>query len=96
MSIIGEMDDPWNWNAIIFAVALVSAGIFGWLGSWVARQCGREPIEGAILGVFFGPFGVIVEGLLPKFPYEKQIRDSSPPADVVRDEKVIREWHRTH
>lgn len=46
--------------------------VFGWLGSWVADKCGRDPLEGMVLGGVFGPFGVIVEGLLPKHPRDRQ------------------------
>lgn len=36
-----------------------------YLGAWVAKQKGRPRYEGFILGGLMGPFGVIVEGLLP-------------------------------
>lgn len=45
--------------------------VFGWLGSWVAEQCGRDTLEGMVLGGLLGPFGVIIEGLLPKFPRDR-------------------------
>ncbi len=49
---------------IVAAVAWVIA--FGWFGGWVASQCGRNGLEGMLLGVFFGPLGVVVEALLPR------------------------------
>jgi hypothetical protein len=82
--------------------ALVSVLVFGYLGFWVAVECGRGRIEGFVLGALFGPLGVIIVGLLPKFPYEKMIEDarnspnSQSSADVYRDLKAVEEWHRTH
>ncbi len=38
---------------------------FGWFGSWVAGQKKRRKREGFILGLLFGPLGVLVEVLLP-------------------------------
>jgi hypothetical protein len=77
--------------------------IFGFLGRWVALQCGRNGNEGFWLGFLFGPFGAIIEGLLPKFPNDKRLHDSissnrasEPPDAVVRDEKAVPEWLRTH
>jgi len=46
-----------------FAVWII---VFGLLGGWVAGQCGREQTEGFLLGAFLGPFGVLIEALLPK------------------------------
>ena len=63
-------------EAFVVAV-LVQLFVFGYFGFWVAGQCGRNPLEGYILGALFGPIGVIVEALLPKFPYEKHVRDAS-------------------
>jgi hypothetical protein len=37
----------------------------GALGAWVAFQKGRGASEGFTLGVLFGPFGVLIEALLP-------------------------------
>ena len=39
--------------------------VFTFLGSWVSCQKHRRPEEGAILGLLFGPFGVLLEALLP-------------------------------
>jgi hypothetical protein len=49
----------------IFA-AVLWVVLFGWLGAWVASQCGRSPGEGFKLGVVFGPLGAIIEALLPR------------------------------
>jgi hypothetical protein len=35
------------------------------LGGWVAAQRDRSIVEGLILGLLYGPLGVIVEALLP-------------------------------
>lgn len=39
--------------------------VFAVLGRWMAGQKGRSKLEGTILGLLFGPFGCLVEGLLP-------------------------------
>ncbi len=44
------------------AVVAVSMSLFG---LWIASQKGRAPTEGLVLGLFFGPLGVLVEALLP-------------------------------
>jgi hypothetical protein len=61
LGIIGSM-------GMLALYAVVWLVLFGSLGYWVAHQCGRNPDEGMILGFLFGPIGVLVEGLLPKFP----------------------------
>lgn len=48
------------------------------IGSWVAEQCGRRKVEGMILGFLLGPFGVILEALLPRIPLASQ-----PPVRIV-------------
>jgi hypothetical protein len=45
----------------IVAVAVA----MGLLGLWVAAQKRRSPAEGCILGLCFGPLGVLIEALLP-------------------------------
>jgi hypothetical protein len=67
------------------AVYLVVAFIFAFFGRWVAYQCGRESIEGFVLGLLFGPLGVIVEALLPKFPSDMQVRRALNEAIVRGD-----------
>lgn len=52
----------------IVIVWWLAAAAFSALASWVAIQCGRSVVEGFVLGLLFGPLGVIVESLLPKFP----------------------------
>jgi hypothetical protein len=40
----------------------------GVLGAWVAMQKNRSPVEGLMLGILFGPFGVLIIALLPNTP----------------------------
>lgn len=56
-------------NVILYVIA-IQALVFGLLGTWVAMEKGRLWLEGAILGVVFSAFGVLVEGLLPVLPEE--------------------------
>jgi hypothetical protein len=44
------------------------AVLFACLGIYVAEQCGRKSSEGFLLGLMFGPLGVVIVGLLPKPP----------------------------
>lgn len=46
--------------------------IFAMLGGYVAKEKNRDPAEGACLGLLFGPFGVLVEGLLPTLAKSEQ------------------------
>ncbi len=45
--------------------------VFGVIGAWVGEQCGRGEGEGFVLGLLLGPFGVLIEAMLPKFPDKK-------------------------
>jgi len=38
---------------------------FGWLGAWAAGQKNRSLKEGLLLALVLGPYGVLVELLLP-------------------------------
>ena len=49
---------------VIIAIC-VASGVFAAFGVWVAAQKDRSLVEGAILGLLFGPVGVIVEACLP-------------------------------
>ncbi len=48
-----------------FVIAGVMMFVFGMLGLWTASQKRRSTTEGFVLGAFFGPLGVVLEGLLP-------------------------------
>lgn len=39
--------------------------IFGFLGAYIAEQKKRSGTEGFLLGFLFGPFGCLIEALLP-------------------------------
>jgi hypothetical protein len=41
--------------AVVVEIAMAS------FGAWVAVQKRREPLEGSVLGLLFGPLGVLVE-----------------------------------
>ena len=50
---------------LVFGVSAVSMLVCGVLGSWVAAEKRRDTSEGFWLGFLLGPFGVLVELLLP-------------------------------
>jgi hypothetical protein len=50
---------------LIIIVLWVVMSAFGF---WVASQKNRNPVEGLLLGLLFGPFGVLIEALLPTNP----------------------------
>jgi hypothetical protein len=60
----------------ILAVAM------GGLGAWIASQKQRDPSEGFILGLLFGPLGCLIEALLPSrnrgFGTSRRPSDSDP------------------
>ena len=56
---------------------IIGAIAFGSFGAWVARQKRRSVVEGLILGLLFGPLGVVVEGLLPQGSEPDSIRGST-------------------
>jgi hypothetical protein len=39
-----------------------------WLGCWITAEKRRNPDEGMMLGLVFGPLGVLIEALLPTLP----------------------------
>lgn len=57
------MPDCWVQTTSIFLIAGV---VCGGIGSWVAYQCGRNRIEGFVLGFVLGPIGILLEAMLPK------------------------------
>jgi hypothetical protein len=56
----------------VIAVVLIMWSIFTVAGFFLAKARGRNPREGAILGLLLGPVGLIVEALLPD-PYAAPI-----------------------
>lgn len=83
-------------------VLLLTAG----LGAWVATQRHRGAGEGLVLGLLFGPFGVLVEALLPAgtpakagafVPHKKRRSEGyrfeeepEPAAFIVGDDEIVR------
>lgn len=84
--------DAWSWLFIGFLGMLA----FGAFGGWVAFQKQRDPAEGAILGLLFGPFGVLVEALLPGCPPSTGTAPSRPKARPSRstDDRAASDWLR--
>jgi hypothetical protein len=52
-------------NGWIIAVVVGAIG-FGFFGLWVSIQKCRSPVEGFVIGLLFGPLGVVVEAILPQ------------------------------
>jgi hypothetical protein len=57
----------------------ISAAVFSGLGGWVATQKRRDTGEGMVLGLLFGPFGVLVEALLPQGGEQPGNSPTGPP-----------------
>jgi uncharacterized membrane protein YeaQ/YmgE (transglycosylase-associated protein family) len=52
-------------EATIALAVVIGIVIFGLLGGWVAGEKHRHEGEGFLLGFFLGPYGVLIEALLP-------------------------------
>jgi uncharacterized membrane protein len=65
---------------------LILWGIFGGLGAWIADHKDRRRGEGLILGVLFGPLGVLVEALLPT---GRPAQPAAPAAYQVQPRKLL-------
>jgi len=50
---------------VIVAIIAIDAFVRGAIGLYVAQQKHRPQLEGLILGVLLGVFGIIVEAMLP-------------------------------
>lgn len=73
---LGEFVWPAAWS---FApLDLAGRAVFGVLGAWVARQRRRRRWEGLALGGLFGPFGVLIEALLPAEAVASPVSASAP------------------
>ena len=55
--------------------------VFGAAGAYVSGEKGRSGMEGALLAIFFGPFGLIVAACLPD-------RTARPLLDRIVDHMV--------
>jgi len=49
----------------VLLILLGSCVVCAVAGASVAREKGREPLEGVIFGALFGPIGIVVTALLP-------------------------------
>jgi hypothetical protein len=66
----------------------------GPLGGWVAGQKGRSGAEGFALGFVFGPFGVLVEALLPSISAEELRYRAEMKARIRASDQARREAER--
>src|SRR5262245_13241221 len=83
---------------VIVIVIIVVVGTWlasGSLGAWIALQKARRGGEGFVLGILFGPFGVLVECLLPTLmPTEGPRRDRSGSVSLLPPRSAARGLHR--
>ena len=49
----------------VLLILLGSCVVCAVAGASVAKEKGREPLEGVIFGALFGPIGIVVTALLP-------------------------------
>jgi hypothetical protein len=77
----------------IVITALVVEIVMGSFGAWVAIQKRREPSEGFVLGLLFGPLGVLVEAMLPVG--ERQTVQPSPAVTSSSGRVVAFAWECT-
>lgn len=71
--------------------------LFSFLGAWVAIQCERSVVEDAVIGVILGPFGLILEALLPRGIGENEIEErrevkSSEEVEEEAMAKVMKDY----
>lgn len=69
---------------------LVLWAIFSGLGCWIATQKHRPPEEGLVLGLLFGPFGCLIEAVLPTLQ-PKAPNPSEPPGPPPKQTAQARE-----
>lgn len=51
--------------AVVIVVGLLINGVIAFIGYSIAKAKGRDPMMGAIIGIIFGPLGLIILALLP-------------------------------
>lgn len=61
---------------ILIGIILLS-GLTGAIGAWIAKEKGRDRVEGFLLGFFLSIPGLLIEGLLP-------VKPIAPPIPVSR------------
>ena len=69
---------------ILIPIVVVVALAFAALGTWIASQKNRDGGEGFILGLLFGPIGVIIEAVLPTVA---QPPPPAPAAELTEEEQ---------
>ena len=54
-------------NLLLILICIAGLCMFATacFGTWVAEQKGRSQVEGMILGITLGMFGILIEALLP-------------------------------
>lgn len=79
----------------VILIGLMLAVVCSFVARYVAQQKGRSPSEGAMMGFWLGPLGLLVEALLPNIekPKRKPGRRMSrsgwqPPPDDGMDQEV--------
>ena len=75
-----------SWLAAIGLIIYAVTSAF--FGRHVASVKGREPVEGLLFGLVFGPLGVLIEAMLPtieviRFPVARAAARSRRGDDVV-------------
>ena len=69
---------------VVLIVVFLSACMFAVLGGWIACQKNRDPGEGAFLGFLFGPFGCLIEAVLPSLAAARPAAARvTPPAETA-------------
>ena len=71
-------------GGLLVLLWIVGIAIGAGVGAWIAGQKQREAWEGALLGLFLGPIGWIIEALLPGGP--------ELPPGVVGEPSGPRTW----
>jgi hypothetical protein len=72
-------------------IVLLVLAVFGGLGYWISTQKQRNPVEGAVLGAFFGPLGALIEAVLPSGNYQPpapQPKQPQTPEEMAAQEKA--------
>ena len=61
---------------MVYFIALIICVIFGFVGSGIANEKNREPLEGFLYGFFLSVFGLIIVAVLPS-KEEKKIKSTT-------------------
>lgn len=66
---------------------MIAALITGAVGSWVAKEKGRDRAEGFLLGLFLSIPGLIIEGLLPTQQAKPPRASGGPRFEMVGEKR---------